>query len=245
MSGAVKGTLERAGAHRAKSRLGPLAMLMGAALLSGCAAKRDSVIVGSVPDDYRTNHPIVVSEREQSIDLPVARSAIGMTEDQRETLAGFLTRYDRETGGRVTVLVPAGSTNERAASRVAEDFAGFLQRRGVPRARIAINAYRAPFSDFAAPIRISYPVMKASAGPCGKWPEDLADTTDNKHYANFGCSYQNNLAAQVANPLDFLGPRKPSEIDAENRDAAITDYKDRIVSEEFADRSEVIYNHHE
>ena len=43
------------------------------ALLSGCA-NRDSVTVGSVPDDYRTRHPIVVSEKEQTVDVPLAPS---------------------------------------------------------------------------------------------------------------------------------------------------------------------------
>ena len=32
------------------------------ALLSGCA-KRDSITVGAVPDDYRTNHPIVIAQK--------------------------------------------------------------------------------------------------------------------------------------------------------------------------------------
>ena len=43
-------------------RLASTAMIVcAAAVMAGCAAKRDSVIVGSIPDDYRTNHPIVIS----------------------------------------------------------------------------------------------------------------------------------------------------------------------------------------
>ena len=34
---------------------------MLAAMLAGCAT-RDHVVVGAVPDDYRTNHPIVIGE---------------------------------------------------------------------------------------------------------------------------------------------------------------------------------------
>ena len=50
--------------------------------------------------------------------------------------------------------------------------------------------------------------MRAQTDKCGRWPEDILETSENKHYANFGCSYQNNLAAQIANPADLLGPRK-------------------------------------
>ncbi|MEP4421213.1 MAG: pilus assembly protein CpaD, partial [Nitratireductor sp.] len=41
-----------------------LAAIAAVALLGGCA-KRDSITVGSVPDDYRTNHPIIVSEQDE------------------------------------------------------------------------------------------------------------------------------------------------------------------------------------
>ena len=40
-------------------------------LLAGCA-KRDSITVGAVPDDYRTNHPIVIAEKDAG-DRPAGR----------------------------------------------------------------------------------------------------------------------------------------------------------------------------
>ncbi len=113
--------------------------------------------------------------------------------------------------------------------------------------RLAVGAKPIP-PDTAPPIRVSYPVVKASTTPCGRWPEDMLETTDNKHYANFGCSFQNNLAAQVANPNDFLGPRKQGEIDAENRMGVIDKYrgaesiyKPGQVSEDFRAAREIAY----
>ena len=53
------------------------------------ARKRDSITVGAVPDDYRTNHPIVIGEKEEVLDLPVGAGDRGMTEQQRESLEGF------------------------------------------------------------------------------------------------------------------------------------------------------------
>jgi pilus assembly protein CpaD len=51
------------------------------------------------------------------------------------------------------------------------------------------------------------------------------NNAENKHYADFGCSYQNNLAAQIANPADLIGPRKQTSIDAERRGQVIDDYR--------------------
>ena len=74
-------------------------------------------------------------------------------------------------------------------------------------------------------MRVSYFNVRAMTNKCGRWPDDLTQTSENKHYANFGCSYQNNLAAQVANPNDLVGPRRPSEVDAEKRGVVIDDYR--------------------
>ena len=93
---------------------------------------------------------------------------------------------------------------------------------------VQVNHYSVGSGDVSAPIRVSYFAVRASTDKCGRWPEDLMQNSENKHYANFGCSYQNNLAAQVANPNDLVGPRRPGEIDAEKRGNAIGDYQDAV-----------------
>jgi pilus assembly protein CpaD len=100
---------------------------------------------------------------------------------------------------------------------------------GVPDSRILISSYQAPSPEISAPVRVAYTAMKAQTGKCGRWPEDILESTENKHYANFGCSYQNNLAAQIANPSDLLGPRKQTTIDAERRGIVIDDYRNAPV----------------
>lgn len=216
----------------------PVVVVTASALLAGCA-RRDSITVGSVPDDYRTNHPIVIAEKEQSLDLPVAASDRGMTRSQKTAIEGFLYGYDRSAAPVVRVIVPSGAANDVAASEASSDFVRVLRSNGVPDGRIAVMSYQAGSPEMSAPVRISYSAMKAQTGKCGRWPEDLLSTSENKHYADFGCSSQNNLAAQIANPADLLGPRKPSPIDAENRSDAIDQYKARAISGEFADNSEI------
>ncbi|WP_274630476.1 CpaD family pilus assembly protein [Arvimicrobium flavum] len=206
--------------------LRPVVAIAALALLAGCA-NRDSITVGSIPDDYRTNHPIMISQKEQVVDVPVAATDRDATKTQRIAVEGFIANYDRSAAPPVSILIPAGSVNELAANHVAEGLVQVLKRNGVPRSRISVLAYQAGAAETEAPIRVSYVAMTAHTDRCGRWPDDLTNTVENKHYANFGCAYQNNLAAQIANPADLLGPRKPGDIDAERRNIVIDDYRNR------------------
>jgi pilus assembly protein CpaD len=50
-----------------------------------------------------------------------------------------------------------------------------------------------------------------------RWREN---NTNSSPY-NFGCSYQKNLAAQVADPRDLVRPRQEGPIDVERRTSGI------------------------
>lgn len=230
----------RFGRSRVCRQAVPVLAVAVAALLAGCA-QRDSITVGAIPDDYRTNHPIVIAEKNQKIDLPVGAGDRGMTGSQRDTLLGFLDGYDRSAAPTLTIQAPSGSANEVAATAAARDFARLAIASGVKRNRLVVTSYQAASSEISSPVRVAYVAVRAQTDKCGRWPADLVDTSENKHYADFGCSYQNNLAAQMANPADLLGPRKPSTIDAENRGAVIDVYRARGISEEFLGNSEVTY----
>lgn len=228
-------------ARRPRRAAAPLLAAMAVALLAGCTQHRDSITVGSTPDDYRTNHPIVIGEREQVLDLPVGAGDRGVTRSQRVALEGFLYDYDRSASPVLKILAPSGSANDLAAAEASAGLARIAKANGVPHNRILIASYQAGSPDVSAPVRISFTAVKAHVGKCGRWPADLGETSENKHYANFGCSYQNNLAAQVANPTDLLGPRKQTEIDAENRSLVIDVYRAGRISGEFRGNREVNY----
>ncbi|UVK43567.1 CpaD family pilus assembly protein [Mesorhizobium sp. AR07] len=233
-------TTMRAGRLRIRQRAVPALAVAVVALLAGCA-QRDSITVGAIPDDYRTNHPIVIAEKNQKLDLPVGAGDRGMTGSQRDTLLGFLDGYDKSAAPTLTIQVPSGSANEIAATAAARDFARLAIASGVKRNRIVVTSYQAASNEISSPVRVAYVSVRAQTDKCGRWPDDLTDTSENKHYADFGCSYQNNLAAQMANPADLLGPRKPSTIDAENRGAVIDKYRARGISTEFLGSSAVTY----
>ncbi|MNT91092.1 Pilus biogenesis CpaD protein [compost metagenome] len=70
--------------------------------------------------------------------------------------------------------------------------------------------------------------MSAVTEPCGNWPADLVNsaTIENRNWQNFGCASQNNLAAQLENPMDLVAPRKMAPIDATQRANVIAVYRD-------------------
>jgi pilus assembly protein CpaD len=82
-----------------------------------------------------------------------------------------------------------------------------------------------------AAIRLSYPKMSATAGPCGLWPDDLGPTIKNKNWFdnkpdwNFGCAYQRNMAAMVDNPADLVQPRSETPSYTARRTAFFDKYR--------------------
>ncbi len=201
------------------------AILAAGVLLGGCANVHN-IEVGSVPDDYRTTHPIMISEQEQTVDVPVASGDHKMTYGTKSIVRGFAAQYRENASGAVQILTPIGSPNTRSASLIASEVTKVLVKEGVPKSRIAINGYQAEAQHDAAPIRLSFRAISAHTNQCGKWPEDLvSNTSENKHYKNFGCATQSNLAAQIANPADLIAPRGMTPIDAQRRDTVIGEYR--------------------
>ncbi|MBP1851752.1 CpaD family pilus assembly protein [Rhizobium halophytocola] len=202
-------------------------LLAAATALSGCGnMNRDDTTTGAIPDDYRTRHPIVLNQVEHAIDLPISGSDSRLTVGMRDTIGGFASAYKSDSSAIVQIMLPSGSANAAAARHLSKDIRRTLINAGVPSGRIVFTAYQAGGYGNAAPVRLSYVAMTASTAPCGQWPEDLAnDTFQNRNWENFGCSTQANLAAQIANPTDLLGPRKPAPIDAERRGNVIEKYR--------------------
>ena len=205
----------------------PVAVLLTIALLMAGCANPDGVTTGSLPDDYRTRHPITVGEAEKVIDIPVAAGDHGLTSGQREVIAGFAQEYLRASKGIIRIQTPQGALNSGAAAYAAGDMRRLLVRMGVPKNRILQTGFAADGYGASAPVRLSYVAITAQTAPCGEWPADMTlNTVENKNYYNFGCASQRNLAAQIANPNDLLGPRRMTPPDAEQRGQAMERYRE-------------------
>ncbi len=204
-----------------------LIALIPLAVLTGCASySEDKFTVGSVQDNYKLRHPIVLDEREQTLDVPIATSSYGLPYASQSAIQGFSYRYKKSASGVITVMVPSGSPNETAARKVGQKIIETIKKTGVPRRKVRMINYDAAEHGRSAPIRLSYFAVSASVEACGKWPEDLAGANNqNKNYYNFGCAQQNNLARMIANPSDLLAPRGMSDIDAQRRNEVIESYR--------------------
>jgi pilus assembly protein CpaD len=218
-------------AHRAmpgkRVRRTAMVLLAASALVTGCASyDRNHFTVGSVPDDYRTRHPIVVSQSDITEDIVVSANSREISYRDLGAVNAFGSKFKQSGAAEMGILVPSGSPNEAAARRIAHQAKQALVERGIPASRITIHSYSAAGHGDSATLRLVYTGVTAKVqGACGQWNEDIADTTENRNYSNFGCATQQNLAAMVANPSDLLGPRGESEIDATRRTVVIDDWR--------------------
>ena len=194
--------------------------------LAGCEAldEKPSHSAGWTLLDTTQRHPILVQQQPHAMSLRVARGQLGLAPSQRAQLYNFLEKYRANDSGnsKLVVSVPAGSANEVASMHAIADIRPLLLERGFAENAVSIEPYTAD-GDNQPPIRVSYLRFKADGPECGRWPDNLADSRRNTNYHNFGCAQQRNLAAQIANPADLLGPRTMTPGHAERRDTVITE----------------------
>lgn len=215
-------------ATRTLPRLVLAAAIAGASvMLASCGnMNKDGMSTSAIPDDYRTRHPIMLSEVEHTLDVPVASGDRKLTNGLRDSIGGFANDYLSTSSGTIQIILPQGSANSGAASALRKQIRDVLTTRGVAANKIIETSYQAQASGDVAPIRLSYVAMTAMTNPCGEWPEDLTNNTmANKNYHNFGCATQSNLAAQIANPMDLMTPRAMAPIDATRRSTVIGLYR--------------------
>ena len=204
--------------------IAPALLLLSASVLTGCG--NSQVATGSIPLDYRERHPIVMTDAQTALDIPVGANDSRLTIGMRDTVKGFAQSFTNSAAGFMQIQVPQGSANSAAAAQMAGDIRKTLQAAGIRGDRIIMARYTAGGRHDAAPIRLAFIATKAVTGACGEWPDDLSDNTSgNRNWYNFGCASQNNLAAQVANPGDLLGPRGQTPIDAAQRAQIINTYR--------------------
>lgn len=194
--------------------------------LSGC---KHSDLNGQVAEwtliDPKERHPILVSKQPTTLALSVPAGSSGLRPQQRAELLNFASRYRASDAGdsRIIVEVPTGSANEVEAMHASEDIRNVLNHEGFGDSDIAVEAYYDDNRPSPA-IRVSYLRYVAEGPECGNFSSNMAYQPNNVAYPNFGCSAQNNLAAQIANPADLLGPRTMTPRDSARRDQTYTKY---------------------
>lgn len=215
-----------------KRSLQVAAVLFGAsAALGACTHTDQDTVTGSVPNDYRQRHPIVIQEANRTTEVFVGSGRGGLTAAQRSDIAGLADTWLREGTGSIIIDIPVNTPNARVATDSLREIRAILAAAGVPPRGVMVRNYRPTDPRLFATIRVNYPRITADAGPCGTWPEDLGPSVknkgylDNRPYYNLGCATQRNLAAMVDNPSDLVQPRAEVPAMTSRRNIAFDKYR--------------------
>jgi pilus assembly protein CpaD len=208
------------------------AVLVPALMLAGCYAGRDldRDTTASIPRDYRQRHPIVLQEKDRTLDIFVGANRGGLSPSQRADVLAYAHVWKREATGGVVIDMPAGTPNERAAAESLREIQSILVAVGFPLNGIAVRSYAPSDPGKLATIKLKYPRIAADAGPCGRWPNDLGPSfnpvyLENRPYWNLGCAMQRNLAAMVENPSDLVQPRGETPAYTARRTVVLDKYR--------------------
>jgi len=168
--------------------------------------------------DGAINHPITVEPHFEAIKLPFSAPQAGLMPDDAARFDAFVAEYLDRGNGAISISVPSGADASAAIDYFGERLAG----RGVPRGRILVGTHEAAGGD--SRVEIGYVGFVARADSCGDWSKSLGDTADNGTSPNFGCAVQHNVAAQIADPRDLIGPRSETAADATRRNTVLSNY---------------------
>jgi pilus assembly protein CpaD len=201
-------------ASRAHRRIAtPLALLLLLAGLTGCGAYLNGELddVYTPPMHYQ-RHPITVVKNTARIELVPHKS--GLTAVERNEVARFAQSALTNASHSI------GLSHPRSARATAEEVSAILMSEGIPPSMIVATAYGG-----RGPVTLTFTRTSAQTPPCGDWNENLARTGENEPFPNYGCAHQQNIAAVVANPNDFVTPRAETPPDAPRKSQIFTDYR--------------------
>ena len=151
-----------------------------------------------VPATHYERYPIEVTRGPVKMEISSQDGTLQPT--QINAIFGF-SRSARNSGSsRITILRPSGGG---ASGKVARETYQLLVQSDISPSMIVQKTYPGPSKG---PVQLSFIRSVAVTKECGDWSADLTNTSSNEPYPNFGCSIQNNIAALVANPDDFVVP---------------------------------------
>lgn len=202
------------------------AALFAAMTLAGCGHVATMPEWGGddMPPNYESRHPIELTGATESTNINVSVSGARLDSLQSRQVQAFgrAFRYDGEHV--LSIGIPVGAPNERQAAEAAKQVRQILITQGLPAKAVVYRPYKAGPGASAPPLLLSYRRVKAGVlSSCGAI-DSLDYDYRNLQYQDFGCSTQNNFAAQLANPDDLMRPRPMDEANAERRATVLENY---------------------
>jgi pilus assembly protein CpaD len=188
-----------------------------AAALGACEGGGAEIDDVPVPTSLNQRFPIEVAKGPVRLDVRASHGTLSQM--QADTVRRFAQSAMENRVSIVHVRRPSGGGRSIA---VAQDIADLLIQNGIPEDAIVHSTYSA---SATSPVLLSYIRAYAVTKECGKYMDSDTETNQNLPPSNFGCATQNNLAATVANPMDFEVPRAETPSDPMRRGQVFTDYR--------------------
>ena len=189
---------------------------------AGCLPRND--FTSGIPEDYRQRHAIGLVQGNETLEVFVTAHGGRLDARQIEDVQAFGRDYMRNGQGPLVAYLPSGP-RAGAAGHGLESIRRALAGGGAS-GRLQIAHYPGQ-AGAASPIKLAFAKLKAdTATTCGYQDEEAPPSgfranASNSQSFNFGCSYQKNLAAQIADPRDLVRPRQEGPVDADKRLAGI------------------------
>lgn len=193
-----------------------------AAAVTGCTSELASIDDVYVPESIEENYPIKVVERPIRVSFDAGRS--GLQPADAEQVNGLGRQAASRTASPVTISFASAS---RSGRKAADQIAAILTHRGVPKSNIRLR----PVDGKSDVVTLNFATTVAVTKPCGDWSQNMRANQYNGVGPNFGCAFQQNLAASVTTPEDLVHPRKMTPAPSAAFDQPLTDYQKGVWSD--------------
>ncbi len=183
----------------AASKMSVILFFAMSTALAGCSSGELALDDTYVPVAHYERFPIEV--KRGPVRMEISSRHGNLQPSQINAISGFSRSASGSGSSKITVLRPSAGG---ASGKVARQVYQVLVQNGISPGMIVQKTY--PGSSKGS-VQLSYTRSVAVTKECGDWSEDMASTSRNVPYPNFGCSTQNNIAAMAVNPNDFVVPR--------------------------------------
>lgn len=207
-----------------------IAAILAVFIAGSCTEMNDGTDLHA---DGAYNHPITVEPATKSLTVSFAPGDAGLMPEDSLRFDQFVHGYLAGGGtGAMNVSVPDGP----GSSEAIQYFGERLASAGIPRARIMVGTHQ----GVVGRVELGYIAYTAKTDDCGDWSENAGDTLSNLPMANFGCSVQHNIAAQIDDPQDLLQPRALGPADPVRRNGEIDKYQKGQVTQADKNKSDKV-----
>lgn len=183
----------------AASRMSLALVIVMTSGLAACSNGELALDDTYVPATHYEKYPIKVTRGPVRMDVSSRHGTLQAS--QINAISAFSRSAKNSGSTRITILRPSAGG---ASGKVARETYKLLVQSGVSPGMISQKTYPGASK---APVQLTYVRSVAVTKECGDWSSDMATTSSNELHDNHGCAVQNNIAAMVVNPDDFVTPR--------------------------------------